>query len=264
MALKLNETREAYKEFCGRNTKQMPKLIAEKRVPMNVAQLMQERLDVRNSDAEIKSSYMDFYFDAGDGIAYHPDGRVKIVLDSQTLRDMNPDTPRVRGALLLTEDVYNALEGEEFKKGKIGKTGEWLSKKDVKAHPVWRILARDQGLLNDYVDYTFAEGKRFDYDEAMGVFLSSAKGDTPEMRAGRVGRLAFRSNASGRDDLDDDSGRLIGIALGVLSVSGNGGVSRIKTYTMADLQAVDKAIKGLEGTLTPEILKPFVDLRKKL
>jgi hypothetical protein len=33
---------------------------------------------------------------------------------------------------------------------------------------------------------------------------------------------------------------------------------------MADLQAVDKAMKGLEGTLRPEVLKPFVDLRKKL
>ena len=38
----------------------------------------------------------------------------------------------------------------------------------------------------------------------------------------------------------------------------------IKAYSMADLLAFDKAIKGLEGTLHPDILNPFKELRKKL
>ncbi len=38
----------------------------------------------------------------------------------------------------------------------------------------------------------------------------------------------------------------------------------IKAYTLADLHAVDKAIKGLEGTLHSDVLKPFAELRKKL
>ena len=46
MAIKLNATPEAYKEFYGRNTEQMPKLVAEGRVPMNASQLMQRRLDL--------------------------------------------------------------------------------------------------------------------------------------------------------------------------------------------------------------------------
>jgi len=40
--------------------------------------------------------------------------------------------------------------------------------------------------------------------------------------------------------------------------------SNIKAYTMADLQAFDNAMKGLEGILHPNVLKPFVELRKKL
>src|SRR3989338_11493234 len=100
MALKLNTSKDAYQEFPGRNTEQMPKLIADGRVPMNTTQLMQRRLDVINSDAKVKSSYMDNYFDTGDAVVYHPDGRVKIVLDSQTLREMTPDTRRVGEALL--------------------------------------------------------------------------------------------------------------------------------------------------------------------
>ncbi len=264
MALKLNTSREAYKEFYGRNTEQMPKLVADGRVPMNAAQLMQRRLDVRNSDAKVKSSYMDNWFDTGDGVVYHPDGRVKIVLDSQHLRDMTPESPRNGGALVLTPEQYDAMDGEEFKKGKLGKVNERLSRADTKAHPVWKVLARDQALLNDYTDYIFAEGKeRFGYDTAMGIYPSSANGETPEMRAWYVSRLGISSYASDRNVLDYDYGRLLGIAPEALSASGKG-ASNIKAYTMADLQAVDKAIKGLEGTLHPDVLKPFVDLRTKL
>src|SRR3989338_5981320 len=96
---------------------------------------------------------------------------------------MNTKSKRNGGALILGEDVYNALQGEEFKKGKLGKVNEALSKADVKSHPVWKTLARDQGLLNDYVDYIFAEGKeRFGYDTAMGVFPDSAD-DKSKLRA---------------------------------------------------------------------------------
>ena len=264
MTLKLNTSREAYKEFSGRNTKQMPKLIAEGRVPMSVAGLMQKRLNVRNFDAEVKSSYMDNYFDTGDAVVYHPDGRVKIVLDSQTLRDMTPESPRNGGALVLTAEDYDTLQGEEFKKGKLRKTNKWLSKKDVKAHPLWKAVSRDQSLLNDYTDYIFAEGKeRFGYDTVMGVYLTSANGNSPEIRAWFASRLEYGSNASGRDDLGDGNGRLLGIAPEALDISGKG-ASKVKSYTLADLQAVDNVMRGLEKTLHPDVLKPLTDFRKKL
>ena len=267
MALKLNEvrpTREAYREFYGRNTEQMPKLISDGRVPMNVAQLMQKRLDVRNSDADIKSSYLDNYFDTGDAVIYHPDGRVKIVLDSQTLRDITPKSELRSGALVLTEDVYSNLQGEEFKRGKLGKVDEWLSREAVKSHPVWKVLARDQGLLNDYADFIFAEGKqRFGYDTAMGVFPSSAYGNVPELRAWYVDRLVSRSDAGGGDGLGNVSGRFVGVAPEALSTLG-GGASNIRGYTIADLQAVNRTMKSLEATVRPELLEPFARLIKKL
>lgn len=263
MALKLNPTREAYEEFYGRNTDQMPKLIAGGRVPMNVSQLMQRRLDVRNSDDEMKSAYMDNYFGTGDAVVYHPDGRVKVVFDSQHLRDINLDSTIRSGALILSQDVYKTLEGEEFKKGKLGKVENLLSLAEVKDHPVWRILARDQNLLNEYADYILAEGKqRFGYDKAMGVYLDSAS-DTVKLRSWYVYWLVDGSNAVGRDDLNDHGGRLLGIAPEALSVSATG-VSNVKTYTSSDLHAFDKAMTGLEEIVKPEVLKPLTQLRKKL
>ena len=153
---------------------------------------------------------MDNYFNTGDAVVYHPDGRVKIVLDSQTLRDMTPESPRDGGALILGEDVYNALQGEEFKKGKIGKVNGSLSKADVKAHLVWQALARDKGLLNDYVDYIFAEAKeRFGYDTAMGVYPDSAS-DKPKLRAWFVYGLVDRALANGGTTL----ATTLGVSLG--------------------------------------------------
>ena len=162
------------------------------------------------------------------------------------------------------------MQGEEFKKGKLGKVDERLSKEQAKAHPVWKVLARDQALLNDYVDYIFGEYQaRFAKDtpledvRAMGVYPSSAQGNTPDLRAWYVDGLEYRSGAAGVRSVDRDIGRLLGISPEALSAPGQS-ASNIKSYTMADLQAVDKAIKGLEGTLHQDVLKPFVDLRKKL
>ena len=241
MALKLNAVREPYAEFYGSNVEQMPNLVADGRVPMNVAQLMQKRLDVRNTDTKVKSAWMDNYFDTGDAVVYHPDGRIKIVLDSQDLRNMNSDTPRNCGALIVIPKAYEALQGEEFKKGKLGKVNGAMSRAEVKAHPVWKVLARDQGLLNDYTDFIFGEyqarfakDKSLDDIQLMGIFPGSASGDNANMRAWCVDRLESGSLADGRSDLGDDYGRFVGIAPEAQVASGSG-ASNVKSYTMADL-----------------------------
>ena len=264
MAIKLNATPEAYKEFYGRNVEQMPKLVAEGRVPMNASQLMQRRLDFRNGPEAVKTAWMDNYFDTGDAVIYHPNGDVKIVLDSQTLREMTPESQRNSGALVLGEDVYKALQGEVFKKGKLGKVNDSMSREDVKAHPVWKVLARDQALLNDYTDFIFAESKeRFDYDTAMGVFPGSCSGDEPEMRAWCVWWLVNRSYAIGRGVFDRDNGRLVGIAPEALSAQGKG-ASNIKAYSMVDVQKARKQLDQIAQFMKPESVDKVKSLLGKL
>jgi hypothetical protein len=197
----------------------MPNLIAEGRIPLNVSQLMQRRLDVRNADKDVKISWMNNYFDTGDAIAYHPESggrgrwdKLKIVLDSPHLRNMTLKKEKTNETLVLGEDLYKTLEGEEFRNGKLRKTGEWLSKEDVKVHPIWRLLSRDQSLLNDYADYIFTEFEdRAGTNAAMGVFLSPV-GNNPHMRALLVKGLRYGAGVAGRDTLGYH-GRLIGKAL---------------------------------------------------
>jgi putative NADPH-quinone reductase len=264
MSLRLNQSPEKFKEFYGRNVEQMPKLIAEGRVPLSVSGLMQRRLDIRNASDDVKSSWIDSYFDTGDAVVYHPDGRVKIVLDSQTLREMSPDSKRNAGALVLTPEQYDAMNGEEFKKGKLGKVNEGMSEADVKAHPVWKVLARDPALLNDYVDYIFAEGKkRFGYDTSMGVYPSSVKGNTPEMRAWFVYRFEGRSSVYGWGGLDYDYGRLVGVAPEAQNAK-IPGVGNVKNYTMADVQSAVSELEALERLVKPEALGRVRSLVRKL
>ena len=270
MALRLNATPEAYKEFYGANVKQMPKLVAEGRVPMSVAGLMQRRLDVRNSDADVKTAYMDNYFDTGDAVVYHSDGRVKIVLDSAILQGMTPNSPRNGGALVLSEDIYRTLIGEEFKKGKLGQVNTGLSVADVKSHPVWKALARgDKALLNDYADFIFTEYQtRFAKDtkaedlQLMGVYPDSA-GETPKLRAWCVDGLGDGSGADGGNVLGFDGGRLVGVAPEAQSAK-NSGASAIQKYTMADIQTARKQLDTLAQVVRPENLEDVKSLIAKL
>ncbi|HRZ85285.1 MAG TPA: hypothetical protein P5277_00735 [Candidatus Paceibacterota bacterium] len=270
MALKLNPEREVYREFYGQNVAQMPLLVADRRVPMNVAQLLQRRLDVRNSDADVRTAYHDNYFDTGDAIAYHPDGRVKVVLDSQTLREINPKSQLTNGALVLTEDAYRALDGVEFKKGKLEKVNEGLSIKEVKAHPVWKVLTReDKALLDDYADWAFteyrdrfAQGSDVDDIRIMGIYPDSA-GEAPKLRAWCVNRLEDGSNANGRYLLGDDNGRFLGIAPEALSAPGKGALS-VRLYTVADVQKAQKQLEQIDSVVRPESISDVKSLISRL
>jgi hypothetical protein len=207
----LDSTKEPLKKFYGRLIEQMPKLIMEDRVPMNVAQLMQRRLENSTFNGDIKSPYylLSKQFDTGDAIVYHPNGDIKIVLDAQPLREMNLRSKLKYGALILTEDAYKNLPGEEFYPRDVNR---WFSdKEEVKAHPIWRTLARDQTLLNDYTNYVFTESReRFNHNTAMGIFLSEAHEDVPELRAWYICMLEITSGAVGWDRLDD-FGTFLGI-----------------------------------------------------
>ncbi len=226
----LNDQVVPFKEFYGKNNEQMSKLIEEGRIPLSVAGLMEKRLEVlTNSSDEVRSAWWNNYFDTGDGIFYHPDGDLKVVLGAQPIRDMTGDSKLYSGALVLGEDrdssiaVYSSLDGVELKRSDLeGQVGKVLSKDAVKNHPIWNALVTDKALLNEYVDATFAQGKeRFDYDNMMGVWTSSPQ-DVATGRLWLVGNLLNSSSAGGNGSIGSYDGRLVGVAPEALGARGNG------------------------------------------
>jgi len=221
--LELNDTIEPYRNFRDeKNARtylaQMPLVIADNRVPLSVANLMERRLRAGKS----ASTWKDNYFDTGDGIAYNAGGsKFKIVLDSQDLRKVTPKTEPKNGALVLGDGVYEQLQGQEFTKEDIKSLLEQdLKANEIKAHPVWKALARDDALLTEYTDKMFAEMKtRFTYDTAMGLYLASGE-KVPTLRAACVDWLECGSQFGGWGRLGGDYGRLVGVAPEALDALG--------------------------------------------
>lgn len=223
MALQLNPTREAYKPFPKDGTDQyrklMPQVIGDTRIPLSVSGVMQPRVCAVNAEDAVKSAWMDNYFYTGDGIAYHPDGKVKLVLDSQHLRNLKPDTALRDGALPLEDGAYESSPGLEFsRKDRERYFGQASISKLVKSNPFWQALARDKALLDACVDTVFAEyQRRFAPNEdlgkleLMGAFLRDEVPKSPEMRALCVDWLEDWSSVRGWLNLDG-SGRLVGLA----------------------------------------------------
>lgn len=218
--LELNNTILPFNEFYGRNIEQMPKLVEEGRIPLSVANLMQQRLENLSSSEALKTSWWNNYFDTGDGIFYHPNGDFKVVLGAQPIRDMNSDSKLSSGALVLNEDkeesieIYKSLDGVEFKRNDLDNLfGKILSKSAVKSHPVWNALVPDKALFNEYVDAVFSEGKnQFGYDNMMGVWISSPQ-DKAVGRLWCVYDLNYGSIANGDSGIHGDfGGRLVGVA----------------------------------------------------
>ena len=215
MALQLNEPVQVYKEFYGRNVDQMPKLVGEGRAPLSVAGLMKRRLEVVDSPFEgLESAWIYNYFDTGDAIYRHNEGRCKVVLDDKALRSLNPKSKLLNGGLALTEKAYDQGEGNVFSEKDLEKyTGRALKITEVQDNPIWLDLARgDQHLLKEYAAMIFAKAKKtYGYNENMGLYLPSTQ-EQPIMRSWYVGGLYGRSDAGGNCDLGNGDGRFVGVA----------------------------------------------------
>jgi hypothetical protein len=205
-----------YKEYYGQNTEQMPKLIADGRVPIIVPQLLQKRLEsVGTSD---ENYFWNNYFDTGDGIAYHPDGRVRIVPSATNMRSINPQSNIKNGALVLSDnDEFESLVGTDFSRKDIDKYANKLYKsaEQVSDNPLWiKLAGGDISLLKEYAKKDFELAKKKGYSsERMGVWLHDAP-ETPIMRLCYINRFFNSSSAYGLNGLYHINGRLVGVSGG--------------------------------------------------
>lgn len=184
---------------------------------MSVAGLMRRRLEVLTASKEVKDAWWTNYFDTGDAVIYHPDGRFKVVLNAEPMKELNPKSKLSNGALVLSEGMYDKLDGENFTREEVGKYGlveRLLTKEEAKKNPIWKALAGgDQALLDAYADAVFTKAKeQYRYDKNMRIWLSQPQ----SVALGRlwcVYTLDYYSSAYGYLCLGYGvSGRLVGVA----------------------------------------------------
>jgi len=202
-----------YKEFNGPMIKTIEELVSEKRIPINISNLMVRRLEFGNSERDF---YIDNTFDSVDAVIYHPSSRVKIAIDLNINEIIEKKKiTALDGALILNEDLYSSIKGREFELKNLRKEnhiGTLLKKEEARQNPIWNILARDIYLLNNYTEFVFSEiKKRFSSDVGMKVNLDLFYYDNLiKMKVWTLGNFFSKSAVFGNLSLSSPFGRLIG------------------------------------------------------
>ncbi|MBS3107572.1 hypothetical protein J4468_01530 [Candidatus Woesearchaeota archaeon] len=259
MGLQLHQNVEYYKPFPGSNIGQMPLLIAEGRLPISVSGLMLRRLQILNQgySEKVKASWLDHCFDTGDGIATHPSEKVKVVLDAQALKQINPQSELyIGGALVLTEKQWKELEGLVLTAKQAKKYfGNRYTEAEVNGNVVYQFLAREKGILKEYSHEMFALMKqRFNYDKAMGLFREVES--VPTMRICKVRGLENMSDVSGGCNLVDSNGLLVGVRQGI--VEGDSQKISLEQRLNGRATKVEKVLTFDEDCFTSEELKAHI------
>ncbi len=200
-----------YKLFSGDARTSIPKMKEEGYKIQSVADVMQNRL----SYGREFSDWKDNFFDTSDGTVYNTRGDVKIVLDADYIRNIDPSTKLNEGAVVLDNGTFESLNDKSkvlyLPKGEVKNLhNKPYTVESVKDSEVWNFLARDNKLLSDYTDEFFPEmKKRFGIKKAMEIYFDS-KSNFEKGRALGLGRLGGRSNAGARNNLGYGGDRFVG------------------------------------------------------
>ncbi len=126
MTLQYLDGPRIHQTYKGRNTEQMPKLLADGKEPMNVAHLAEQRIFVRGKGISTvqHDDWWSNYFDNADMFLRHHDGRGKVVPYSAQVLDflrenLKPEIKLVDYAVPLPDGFFEAMDGLLLTSGQI-------------------------------------------------------------------------------------------------------------------------------------------------
>lgn len=103
-----------YKGFKGSQIVTYSKILDEFRRPLTVFQVS-ELITTRDEEFFPFAKYLFTHsLDTRDGIVYHPSGKIKICLDPEPLLKLDNSSKLEKGALVISEEEYEFLDGEEY------------------------------------------------------------------------------------------------------------------------------------------------------
>jgi hypothetical protein len=152
---------ELYLPLQSRFVYQIEEFAAKGKVPLNSAQLMLKQIETMDSQELIRSQYISGDKDLGDAIIFNSNGnnswnKLKVILDSKDLRNITEESLK-DGNLILTNEIYDALDAEEFNKKDVLKYFNYLqSERESNINPILLSLSRgDKGLLSENNHYLY-------------------------------------------------------------------------------------------------------------
>ncbi len=238
-------------EHYGRNVDKMPELLKVGEVPMSAARLMQERLTNGNNFPDLWNKY----FDTSDLIVY-PKRNSEDIYILLTINNKGRITKNGRKALELIKpdnlaSNYGAVVEQVRELGRKGlikvprkriTTETYLTKDKVLNELTWRILARhpdevpsefakDKNLLREYFKEVVSRTRN---QKNMALYIGNSLKDKTTLKAWCVSWFEDRSDAYGWLNLDDDDGRLVGLAPEVLGAPDKN-IGKAKVYSIEEI-----------------------------
>ena len=223
-------TVDPYREFYGQPRVQMPLLVSGKDEQGNVvdvpcepasfACVLERRME---APLDVRGAWQKNYIFTGDGSTAGTEGDHLIVFDAQALREMTPDSEFYQGSLVLPEGAWQELKGQKDKvvylttedvqeadgQGYVKKIGVWTPANRSVAK-VWDALGRGRNLTS-YIQLVSEDSPPC--NSLLNVYFNkTTKDGKPTMRSWVADRTDDDSVAIGDDYLNDDYGRLVGVA----------------------------------------------------
>lgn len=214
----LNEMRvQSIPVFKGKSIFSMPKLISSGYMPISSSEIMEQRIIASNKidNSDLKKDWLSIPYNSGDSVIYHPEGRIKIVYDSPTLRAVDSyDQLGNDGSLILDDGYFREVPGPEFSKNEVELyTGCEMKKKDVLNNPIWLASVRgDKHLFTEYVNMVFSLLP--ECDKLMNLFISNQNPNFENEKLLSLGGIGngFALDGSGTSSLNYFAGGyLIGV-----------------------------------------------------
>ena len=248
---------EPHKEFYGQMHRQMPRLITGKDVEGNIVDVPRKPasftyvIDRRMSAPEdVREAWQRNYFFTADGSATRKKGDHLIVLNSQDLLGLNPNSELYCGALVLkgrnawsklksqkdnvlylTADEANEVHSE----GWIKKNGVWQPANKT-VGKVWDFLTQGRN-LNDYVQMVEAHSPHS--NSLLNVYLNDTVADgKATMRPWVASRTNNDSNSICANFIDYNYARLVGLSDGVAQLSAEGATRDVVKPRLEDILAI--------------------------
>jgi len=153
MKTKVKNSPAPYKNFNGKFIDTIYQVICEGRLPLSVEGVMRRGIDAIAGGGNDDISFAKNLF-TGDAIAYHPDGRAKLVLDAGRLRRLSSKDRLSNGSLALNNGSFEMLDAQELSREQLEAyaPNKTLRFEEAIFNPLLASLARNPRLLVSYLD----------------------------------------------------------------------------------------------------------------
>lgn len=223
MALQLNRKEEPnlHKEYNGSVVYQMPLLMAEERIPISLAYIIQRR---ETPVGQLNDWHLNGFW-TGDAIANGTEKDAVLINDSQLLRAINPESSLYNGALVLSAEQWNELK---HNKDNLYLTPEEINETNLKGcyvfqngdcvpanktiGKVWDYLGRGHNLkLYAQLVYAYTTSKEDTHKELLKLSFNLSPQEFAMLHAWFVTDFRLHVFAIGNAPLNNMKNRLIGI-----------------------------------------------------